>query len=340
MGATADLTSGLRRFAPGVLLCLAVAGAAVAIQSIEAAMFGRAWLEALVLAILLGAAVRTVWTPPKDVAAGVIFCSRTVLEIAIVLLGASVSAATVMAVGPLMLAGIVLLVAVAIGVSYSIGRMMGLRRGMALLIACGNSICGNSAIASVAPVIEADAEDVSSAIAFTAVLGVIVVLLLPLIGQLLGLSPVQFGVLSGLTVYAVPQVLAATAPAGAVAMQTGALVKLVRVLMLGPVCVTLALGMARRSGEFKRLNPARLVPWFILGFLAMAALRSTGWLPEAWLPMIAAVSTALTIIAMAGLGLETDLKAVARSAPRAAATVVLSLVCLFGLALLLIRVTG
>ncbi len=340
MGASADLSSGLRRFVPGVLLCLAVTAAAVAIQTIETAMFGQAWLEALVLAILLGAAVRTVWTPPTGVAAGVSLCSRTVLEVAIVLLGASVSAATVMAVGPLMLVGIVLLVVVAIGVSYGIGRMMGLRRGMALLIACGNSICGNSAIAAVAPVIEADGEDVSSAIAFTAVLGVVVVLLLPLIGQWLGLSPVQFGVLSGLTVYAVPQVLAATAPAGAVAMQTGALVKLVRVLMLGPVCVVLALGMARRSGEFKRLNPMRLVPWFILGFVAMAALRSTGLLPGEWLPVIAAVSTALTIIAMAGLGLETDLKAVARSAPRAAATVVLSLVCLFGLALLLIRVTG
>jgi uncharacterized integral membrane protein (TIGR00698 family) len=340
MSALSGPVSTLHRLMPGVLLCLAVTAAAVAIQTIETAMFGRAWLEALVLAILLGAAVRTVWTPPAGVAVGVTLCSRTVLEVAIVLLGASVSAATVMAVGPLMLVGIVLLVAVAILLSYGIGRMMGLRRGMALLIACGNSICGNSAIAAVAPVIEADGEDVSSAIAFTAVLGVIVVLLLPLIGQGLGLSPVQFGVLSGLTVYAVPQVLAATAPAGAVAMQTGALVKLVRVLMLGPVCVVLALGMARRDGEFKRLNPARLVPWFIVGFVAMAALRSTGRLPEDWLPVIATVSTALTIIAMAGLGLETDLKAVARSAPRAAATVVLSLVCLFGLALLLIRVTG
>ncbi len=340
MGVFSDPVSALRRFAPGVVLCLAVTGAAVAVQAVETAMFGRAWLEALVLAILLGAAVRTVWTPPKGVAAGVTFCSRTVLEIAIVLLGASVSAATVMAVGPLMLGGIVLLVAVAIGASYGIGRMLGLRRGMALLIACGNSICGNSAIAAVAPVIEADGEDVSSAIAFTAVLGVVVVLLLPLIGQLLGLSQLKYGMLAGLTVYAVPQVLAATAPAGAVAMQTGALVKLVRVLMLGPVCVVLALGMARRSGGFKRLNPARLVPWFILGFMGMAAMRSLGWLPDDWLPVIAAVSTGLTILAMAGLGLETDLKAVARSAPRAAATVVLSLVCLFGLALLLIQVAG
>ncbi len=106
---------------------------------------------------------------------------------------------------------------------------------MAVLVACGNSICGNSAIAAVAPVIGADGEDVAASIAFTAVLGVVVVLSLPLACPLLHLSGLQYGALAGLTVYAVPQVLAAAAPLGAVAVQIGTLVKLVRVLMLGPV---------------------------------------------------------------------------------------------------------
>ncbi len=329
-------------FAPGVLLCAVVALVAVGLQTIEVRLFGHAWLEALVLAILTGAVIRTVWTPPVSLAKGVHFSAKFVLEVAIVLLGASVSAATVMAIGPLMLVGIVLVVVMAIAASYALGRMMGLHRRMALLIACGNSICGNSAIAAVAPVIGADGEDVSSAIAFTAVLGVVVVLVLPLVGQIVGLSPVRFGELAGLTVYAVPQVLAATAPVGAVAMQTGTLVKLVRVLMLGPVCVTLALAASRRAGvgAVKRLKLTRLVPWFILGFLLMAAVRSMGWIPADWLPVIAGASTALTLAAMAALGLETDLKAVARSAPRAAATVVLSLLFLFAIALILIHVAG
>lgn len=340
MTAFRDIGAGLARLLPGVLLCLAVAGAATGLQWLEVELFGRAWLETLVLAILAGAAVRTLWAPPAGVASGVTFCARPVLEAAIVLLGASVSAASMLAVGPLMLAGIVAVVAVTIGVSYAIGRMLGLHRRMALLIACGNAICGNSAIAAVAPVIEADGEDVSAAIAFTAVLGVAVVLLLPLAGELLGLSPVRFGVLAGLTVYAVPQVLAATAPAGAVAMQTGTLVKLARVLMLGPVCVALALTARRDGGGLRGVPIARLVPWFIIGFLVMAAARSAGWIPASALPALAGASTVLTVLAMAGLGLETDLKTVARSAPRAAATGVLSLVFLAGLALILIWIAA
>jgi uncharacterized membrane protein YadS len=92
---------------------------------------------------------------------------------------------------------------------------------MATLIACGNSICGNSAIAAVAPVIGADGEDVAASIAFTAVLGVVVVLILPLLALAWHMSPRAFGVFAGLTVYAVPQVLAATAPISSVSAQMG-----------------------------------------------------------------------------------------------------------------------
>ena len=105
----------------------------------------------------------------------------------VVLLGASVSAATLMAIGPGLMAVTVVGVVVGIAISYGLGRLFRLPRRMAVLIACGNGICGNSAIAAVAPVIDADAKDVSAAIAFTAVLGVVVVLTLPLLGLALGI---------------------------------------------------------------------------------------------------------------------------------------------------------
>ena len=237
---------GAMSLLPGLLACAAVALAAVAVQALELRLFGRGWIDAIVLAILIGAAVRSVWTPPAALRPGVEFSARTLLEIAVVLLGASVSAATVMAIGPGLLLGTALIVALAIAVSYGLGRMLRLPPRMAVLIACGNAICGNSAIAAVAPVIDADAKDVSAAIAFTAVLGVVVVLTLPLLGVALKMSGVQYGVLAGLTVYAVPQVLAATMPVGAVATQSGTLIKLVRVLMLGPVCLGLAVAVALR----------------------------------------------------------------------------------------------
>lgn len=229
----------VRRLVPGFLLCLTVSAAATTLERLEAPAFGRVWLEALVLAILLGTILRTLWTPSAHWFAGVNFCAKTLLEVAVLLLGASVSAQTIMAAGPRLLIGIAIVVATAIAASYGLGRLLGLPHRMATLVACGNSICGNSAIAAVAPVIGADGEDVSASIAFTAVLGIFAVLTLPVLEPLLHLSGLQYGVLAGLTVYAVPQVLAATTPIGAIAMQMGTLVKLVRVLMLGPVVLAL-----------------------------------------------------------------------------------------------------
>src|SRR5581483_1913623 len=130
-----------------------------------------------------------------------------------------------------------------------ISRVLGLPQKMAILVACGNSICGNSAIAAVAPIIGASSEDVASSIAFTAVLGVVVVLTLPFLVPILSLSYTQYGVLAGLTVYAVPQVLAATLPIGALSNQVGTVVKLVRVLMLGPVVFGLSLFAGRLRND-------------------------------------------------------------------------------------------
>ncbi len=330
---------------PGLLACVAVAAAAIAVQALELRLLGRGWIDAVVLAILIGAAVRWLWTPPAALRPGIDFSARTLLEIAVVLLGASVSAATVIAIGPGLLLGTAVVVILAIAVSYGIGRLLRLPRRMAVLIACGNAICGNSAIAAVAPVIDADAEDVSAAIAFTAVLGIVVVLTLPLLGAALAMSEVQYGTLAGLTVYAVPQVLAATVPVGAVANQAGTLIKLVRVLMLGPVCLALAVIVALRGrsqagatadAPSRRLPLRHLLPWFIVGFLLMMAARSMGLIPAAALPVLGGITTALTVLAMAALGLSTDARAVARSGPRIAAAVTLSLLALIGLALGLI----
>lgn len=107
---------------PGVLLCVVVTAAATVLQAIETHLVGEAYLEALVLAILLGVAIRTAWTPGPLWMAGIAFSAKTLLEIAVVMLGASVSVATVLALGPLLLVGIAAVVAVAIAASYGIGR--------------------------------------------------------------------------------------------------------------------------------------------------------------------------------------------------------------------------
>ncbi|MDE2197983.1 MAG: putative sulfate exporter family transporter [Rhodospirillales bacterium] len=353
--APAALLATLPRLLPGVALCVGVTLAADLLQGVEARLFGRAWLEALVLAILVGTAIRTAWRPAPRWSAGISFSAKTLLEVAVLLLGASVSTTTILAAGPALLGGIALVVALAIAASYAIGRGLGLHPRMALLVACGNSICGNSAIAAVAPVIGADGEDIAASIAFTAVLGVVVVIGLPLLAPALHLAGPRFGVLAGLTVYAVPQVLAATAPLGALAVQMGTLVKLMRVLMLGPVVLALSLLTRRLRDEPDEAPPHltagdrppagrvalhRLVPWFIIGFLLLAGLRSLGLIPAPALAPMAAAANLLTIISMAALGLGTDLRAVARAGARVTAAVTLSLVLLGGISLVLIRLLG
>ncbi len=342
------------RLLPGIALCGAVTLAALVLERVEAGLFGRAWLEALVLAILLGTLLRTAWSPGDGWLPGIAFSARTLLEVAVVLLGASLSLQTIVAAGPGLLIGIAGVVVVAIGASYGIGRLLGLRHRMALLVACGNSICGNSAIAAVAPVIGATGEEVAVSIAFTAILGVAMVLGLPLLPPLLHLSGLQYGAFAGLTVYAVPQVLAATAPAGALALQFGTLVKLVRVLMLGPVVLALALWTRRDEHAGKpaqqpvtagrtsqgRLSPHRLVPWFIVGFLALASLRSAGAVPQAVLAPAASAANWLTVLSMAALGLCTDLRSAARAGGRVTAAVVVSVLILGVISFGLIRGLG
>ncbi len=331
--------SALGRLVPGTLLAVALGVAASGLQTLEERLFGHAIIEALVIAILLGVVWRTIGGMPVRMAAGVNFTAKTVLEVAIVLLGASVDLPTVLKAGPTLLVVIIAVVALGIAASTLIGRLVGLNPRLAVLVAVGNSICGNSAIAAVAPVIEASADDVASSIALTAVLGVAVVLLLPLLIPLARLTLYQYGVLAGLTVYAVPQVLAATFPVSTLSGKVGTLVKLVRVLLLGPV--VLFFSMRRpTTGKPSRLALTRFVPWFIAGFIALGTLRSLGWLPVVVADPLRATSNWLTVAAMAALGLGVDVRAVRRVGGPVALAVMASLAVLILVSLVLIHGFG
>jgi len=218
---------------------------------LETRQFGHPVVEALVVAIILGMLVRTAWAIPRATEPGIRLAGKGLLELAVCLMGLSVNLPLLLAAGPALAVGVMLLVVVGLALSYLLGRMFGLPHKLAVLVACGNAICGNSAIAAVAPVIGADAEQVGAAIAITAILGVAVVLGLPFLIAPLGLSFYQYGVLAGLTVYAVPQVLAAAFPVSVLSGQVGTLVKLIRVLMLGPVMLFFALRRSRpaRNGS-------------------------------------------------------------------------------------------
>jgi len=326
---------------PGIALCAVVTALAVGVQTIQERTLGHPYLEAIVIAILLGMALRSVWTPGARWRAGVAYSAKQLLEVAVALLGASVTFAVIASSGVLLLAAIVTIVVLSLLVSYGISRAFGLSTRMAILVACGNSICGNSAIAAVAPVINANSDDIASSISFTAILGVIIVLGLPILVPLMALSETQYGILAGLTVYAVPQVLAATVPVGLVSVQIGTLVKLVRVMMLGPVVACIALGARRltRAGEGQsaQLGFFKAVPWFIIAFFVLAACRSFALIPDAALPVIQTIASVLTVLSMAALGLGVDLRVIREVGGKVTAAVSLSLVFLVGAGLLLVR---
>ena len=329
---------------PGILFSAIVGVIAVGVATVEEHAFGHPIVEGLVLAILFGMLVRTLWTPPATVDAGVSFTAKEILEVAVLLLGASVDLPLLLRAGPSLAVGIVLLVVLGIVFSYGIGRALGLPHKLSVLVACGNSICGNSAIAAVAPVIRAEKEHVASSIAFTAILGVVVVIGLPFLIHPLGLSFYQYGVLTGLTVYAVPQVLAAAFPVSVLSGQVGTLVKLVRVLMLGPVVLFFALKHRNDAdaprGDAARFQITRFVPWFIIGFLVLAGLRSSGAIPAVAAAPMKTLSTWLTVAAMAALGLGVDLKAIRTVGKPVILTVTASLVVLVTLSVALIHVLG
>lgn len=333
----ASLVPGSSLF-PGLVVVAVVSATAVALGAVEDVALGRPIIEPLVLAILLGMVVRSIRGDDERAEAGVRFVAKDVLEVAVFLLGATMDVPRLFASGPRLAAGIVALVCTALASGYAIGRAAGLSPKLAVLVACGNAICGNSAIAAVAPVIGADREDVAASIALTAVLGVGVVLSLPLLIPLLGLSHYQYGVLAGLTVYAVPQVLAAAFAVSPISGQLATVVKLARVLMLGPVVTFFALRAHRANAS--TLSVRKLVPWFVLGFVVLATLRSVNVIPEQAAEVAKRVASWLTVAAMAALGLSVDVRSVRLVGPRVMIAVAGSLATLVVLAVALIRAIG
>jgi len=327
---------------PGIALCALVTLVAVALQALQEATVGHPYVEAIVIAILLGTAIRTIWEPNSRWNVGIALSAKQLLEVAVALLGASITFAAIAASGPILLGAIVATVILTIAVSYGISRALGLSNRLSILIACGNSICGNSAIAAVAPVIGANSDEVASSIAFTAVLGVVVVLGLPLLVPLFILSETQYGILAGMTVYAVPQVLAATVPVSVLSTQVGTVVKLVRVMMLGPVVACIALfgrnlKVAQPVSAPGRHNVFKAVPWFIVVFFALAALRSLSLIPDGAIAPLQRVASLLTVLSMAALGLGVDLRVIGQVGGKVTAAVTLSLAFLLVVSLCLIR---
>lgn len=323
----------VRALLPGLALASVVALVAHFLVGLGQGLFPYAVIEPLVAALLVGVLIRNVVRLPAATRVGSSFAAKQLLEFAVVLLGATINLQAVLRAGPALLSAVALLVVGGLTAGYTIGRVVGLPPRLAVLVAVGNAICGNSAIAAVAPVIRAEKRDIASAVALTAILGVALVLTLPILIPFLSLSHYQYGVLAGLTVYAVPQVVAASFPISQLSGQTAVLVKLIRVLFIGPVVVLFSLLYARTQVTRASWHHSVRVPWFVSGFVALMLLGSLGVLPGSATNAFREVSRVLTVIAMAALGLGVEFASIKTVGLAAGSAVLGSLMVLVLLAL-------
>lgn len=302
---------------PGVALAAAVALAATGIG--HALPLLGAPVAGLILGVALSRAVGT----RQPLQAGVAFAGRTLLQVAVVLLGSALSLRQVAHVGASSLPVMLGTLAVCLGLAYLLGRWLGIGRDLRTLIGVGTGICGASAIAAVSPVIRARGADVAYAISTIFLFNLVAVLAFPPLGHLLGLSQHDFGLFAGTAVNDTSSVVAAATAYGSSATDYAVVVKLTRTLMIIPICLGLAAlgrggsdddGSGRGSGLVRRVT--RLVPWFLVGFVVLAAVNSLGWVPSGARGPLRDASVFLITLALTAIGLRTDLAGLRRAGAR------------------------
>ncbi|WP_433342850.1 YeiH family protein [Micromonospora sp. CA-111912] len=319
-----------------VLPGLLVAGAAAAIGYAVNRQIGAA--SPLVVAITLGLLLSALGGYRPRLRDALRLASSTLLRTGIVLLGLQLVVSDIyrLGVGPIVV--VLVSVATTFVVTRWVGRRLGLTPARSLLVATGVAICGASAVAAMNQVADGEDDDAVTAVAVVTVLGTLSLAFLPVLGLLLGLDEAMFGMWIGASVHEVGQVVAIGGAVGAAALSTAVVVKLFRVALLAPLVAAVAIGRrsAARKGDGAELPP--VLPWFVAGFLAMVALRTTGWLPGGVLTAASTASTLLLATAMFALGAAVNLRAVARSGRSAVGagaigTAVLVATSLAGLAL-------
>ncbi|WP_159621328.1 YeiH family protein [Ruania rhizosphaerae] len=271
-----------------------------------------------VIAVLAGAIVATAagprrrqsWAPALPVA------SRWGLQAAVVLLGVHLSLGEVAAVGSHALPVTIGTLLICLGAAVGLGRLLGVDRDLRTLIGVGTAVCGASAIAAITPVLRPGGTRVAYALSTVFVFNIAAVLAFPAFGHALGLSDEAFGVLAGTAVNDMSSVVAAAGSYSAGAAHTAVVVKLSRTLAIIPICLVLAAVVARRDSPTAARRPVwRLVPWFLVGFVAVAALNTLGLIPTGVQAVSAQTSTVLITAALAAIGLATDLPALRRTGP-------------------------
>ena len=262
----------------------------------------------MTVAILLGVIVAAVVGPRmKPFEPGLQLAAQRVLRLGIILLGARLSLAEIARIGLPATGLIVVTMAISFAVVLVVSHLVRVESRLAVLIAVGSAVCGNTAIVATAPVIGARAREVAYAVATITLFGTLAVFLYPAIGRAFEIPQPAFGLWAGVAVHDTSQVIATSAAYGPGALDVATVVKLIRNALMAPLLLMIATGWAARGEaavDSARRGVRRALPLFVLGFLAFAGLRTVGAIDADQAVTLDVVARALILVALAAVGMS------------------------------------
>ena len=302
-------TKDHRRFILGIAICFAVAGLSVLLEKLIPGELLGASIIALFMGTIINSFFHPAWMKPA-----LKFISKKVLKAAIILLGASLSVNTILSVGKMTFFVMIFTFAMCFGGGYFIRKLFGLNWKLSNLISAGTGICGGSAVAAIAPVIDADDKDIAFAMSSTFLFDMIMIALYPLMGKALGMSDIAYGIWAGTSVNDTASVVASGYAFYEIAGDFATMVKLNRTIAIIPTVLVFAyIGTRIKQKEMKaanngqKVNLMKIIPWFIGGFLLLAILNSVGCIPAAVSGIMKKTSKFLMVSALAAIGLGTSI---------------------------------
>ena len=293
----------------GVAICFAIAAVSVTLETLIPGEI----LGASIIALFMGTIINSFFHP-KWIQPALKFTSKKVLKAAIILLGASLSVKTILSVGKMTFFVMIFTFAMCFGGGYFLRKLFGLNWKLGNLISAGTGICGGSAVAAIAPVIDADDKDIAFALSSTFLFDMVMVAVYPIMGKLLGMSDIAYGIWAGTSVNDTASVVASGYAFSEIAGDFATMVKLTRTIAIIPTVLVFAyIGTRIKQKEMKaannatQVNLAKIIPWFIGGFLLLAIINSFGLIPAVISGMMKTVSKFLMVSALAAIGLNTSL---------------------------------
>ncbi len=296
-------------FLLGVALCFGLAAVSVFLEKIIPGGMLGASIIALFMGTIINSFFHPAWIKPA-----LKFTSKRILKVAIILLGASLSINTIMSVGKMTFFVMIFTFAMCFGGGYFIRKLFGLNWKLSNLISAGTGICGGSAIAAISPVIDAEDKDIAFAMSSTFIFDMVMVALYPIMGKLLGMTDIAYGIWAGTSVNDTASVVASGYAFSEIAGDFATMVKLTRTIAIIPTVLVFAyIGTRMKQKELKQANKGqkvnllKIIPWFIGGFLLLAILNSVGAIPLAAGTVIKNTSKFLMVTALAAIGLGTSI---------------------------------